>query len=147
MEIPAQGGASECLTGKYDADELTANSADIQAAARAIETGLALLPDPMRAAPILSRRLTIPQNTWLAETGLLALPRSETELVTSDALSCVQAGEPIPPFISVRDAAVSWATFASPAESRAYLAAIWNRLSEKERQGFVRAAKKKSRQS
>ncbi len=77
--------------------------------------------------------------------ALRSLPPYAAEELDEATLADLRTGEPVPPFISLRDEARDWATFASPGELKAYLGAIWGRLPEAERQGFLRAVRPKRR--
>ncbi len=137
MKCPTvgDGGADAEFQG-----QLPKNSRDtynLQAGLALIERGLRLLPETDKAASIMCRRLTIDQNRWLARTALSALPRNEAEVVANEALNWVQAGEPVTSFMSVRDAAASWALFASRPERCHYLAAIWGQLGDDDRRRFL----------
>ena len=141
MENPAQGGVSECRSGRLDTPDDTRKTHGPQAAARAIEAGLVCLPDACDMAFILRRRLDLPERIWLAASSLLSLPPGDAEQLSEAVLHDLRAGSPIPPFTTLRQEARDWAAFASPGELRAYLGACWNRLGASERQGFLRAAR------
>ena len=139
MKNPATGGAP-CRSGEIDGTEYTRSTHDPQAAARAIEAGLIYLPDACDMAAILRRRLDLPECIWLAASAKIALPPNEAEELSEAVLHDLRAGPPIPPFMSIRDAAASWATFASRAERCHYLAAAWGQLSPDDRRRFLRRA-------
>ena len=80
-----------------------------------------------------------------AATALRSLPADAAEELAEAVLHDLREGEPVPPFINLRDEARDWATFASPGELKAYFSAIWNRLPEAERTGFLSAARPKRR--
>ena len=145
MENPAQGGVSECRTGWLDTPDDTRPILDLQAAGRAIEAGLVCLPDACDLAVILRRRLDLPERIWLAASSLLSLPPDEAEELSEAALHDLRAGPPTVWFWSLRDEARDWALFASRAELRAYMAACWQRLPDRDRSGFLRTVRKKRR--
>ena len=143
---PADGGEIVGIEAcQMNALAPNAPKIDPQAAARAIGAGLICLPDACDMAFILRRRLGLPERIWLAISSLLALPPDDAEELAEAALHDLRAGPPIPPFMSIRDAAMSWATFASRGELRAYLGAIWGRLPDAERTSFLGAARPKRR--
>ncbi len=72
MENPARGGASECLTGKYDTKKFTAKPTDIQSVCRAVADGLTCLPDHRDFTAILLRSLDPPQWSWIAAKNIPA---------------------------------------------------------------------------
>ena len=72
-------------------------------------------------------------------TAMLSLDRDIAETLAEATLCDACEGEPVPPFTTVREEARDWATFASPGELKAYLAAIWNRLPDSERDSFLSA--------
>jgi len=123
----------------------TAPTTNTQAAVRAIGAGLVYLPHPTDLAFILHQRLDLPERIWLAISSLLSLPPDDAEELAECVLCDLRAGPPLVTFWSVRDDAREWAMFASPAELRAYMAACWQRLSEADRKGFLRAARPKRR--
>ncbi|MDH3668008.1 MAG: hypothetical protein OEN23_13865 [Paracoccaceae bacterium] len=132
------------------------NGHDLQAGLRAVKAALRVLADPRDLARILprdlarihpldlawiqSRRFTLEQNELLARSSLGALRRADTEAVCEEMLGLVRFGEPIPPLFSYRDEARTWAFFASPAERRAYMAAIWDQLDDNDRRCFLKRA-------
>jgi hypothetical protein len=71
-----------------------------------------------------------------ASAAMMALDPDTAEELAESTLCDLRAGEPIPPFTTLREEARDWATFASPGELRAYLGAIWNRLPDSERDSF-----------
>ncbi len=140
MENPAQGGVSECRSGKLDNPDDTRPTFDTQAAARAIEAGLVCLPDACDLAVILRRRLDLPERIWLAASSLLALPPDTAEELAEAVLHDLRAGPPLVTFWSVRDEARDWAFFASRGERCHYLAAAWGEISPDDRRRFLRRA-------
>ncbi len=140
MENPAQGGVSECRSGKLDNPDDTRPTFDTQAAARAIEAGLVCLPDACDLAVILRRRLGLPERIWLGASSLMALPPDTAEELAEAALRDLRAGPPTVWFLSLRDEARDWAMFASRAEHCHYLAAAWGQLSPDDRRRFIRRA-------
>ena len=80
-----------------------------------------------------------------AAAALRSLPPDAAEELAETTLHDLREGVPVPPFFSLRDEARNWASLASPGELKAYLGAIWGRLPEAERQGFLRAARPKRR--
>ena len=123
----------------------TAPTTNTQAAVRAIGAGLVYLPHPTDLTFILHQRLDLPERIWLAISSLLSMPPDDAEELAEAALHDLRVGEPVPPFDELRTEARDWAAFASPGELKAYLGAIWGRLPEAERQGFLRAARPKRR--
>lgn len=94
----------------------------------AVETGRALADDEQAVADTLT--------AWLTEVELMVFAEAV-------ALAFRQAGPPVPPLLDdIREEARLWASWASAAERRAYMAACWHRLSEKDRSAFLRAAPK-----
>lgn len=91
---------------------------------------------------VLRARLGPVERGGLAIASLWALDADEVEHLAATALANIRAGEPVPPFLSPRDEARDWAAWASPAEHRAYLGACWHRLPDKDRSGFLKAARK-----
>lgn len=85
----------------------------------ALETARALADDPDAAAALAA---------WLDPAEIAALARAG-------------AGMPIPPLDDIRAEAKLWASWATPAERRAYIAAIWNVLPRPDRSGFLAAAR------
>ena len=77
--------------------------------------------------------------------ALRSLPPGVAEELAEATLADLRTGVPVPPFISLRDEARNWASLASPGELKAYLAAIWGRLPEAERQSFMSAIRSKLR--
>ncbi len=145
MENPAQGGVSECHACRLDTPDDTRESHDPQAAVRAIGAGLVYLPHPTDLAFILHQRLDLPERIWLAISSLLSLPPDDAEELAECVLCDLRAGPPLVTFWSVRDDARDWAIFASPAELRAYMAACWQRLPDRDRGGFLRTLRQKRR--
>ena len=80
-----------------------------------------------------------------AAAALRSLSRDDAEELAEAVLHDLREGEPVPPFDELRTEARDWAAFASPGELKAYLGAIWGRLPEAERQGFLRAVRPKRR--
>jgi len=140
QENPAGCGVLGDGSGKFDSAEFTASAHNPQAAARAIAAGLICLPHPTDLAFILRRRLDLPERIWLAASALMALPPDTAEELAEATLHDLRAGPPIPPFLSIRDEAQSWATFASRVERCHYLAAAWGELSPDDRKSFLRRA-------
>ena len=143
MKKAAPVGSGAGLEGHEKRANFTPDIANTQASVRALGVGLLLMPDPLAAAPIFSCHLHVQQNLWLAETSLNALPRDMTEMLASEARLWISAGRPIPPLFSYADEARDWTFFATLAERRAYLAAVWNRMPATERKSFLRAACKR----
>jgi hypothetical protein len=125
---------------KHHTNNANRNAHNQQAACRAIEAGLVYLPDACDMAFILRRRLDLRQRTWLAASAMLALPADTAEQLSEAVLHDLRAGPPVPPFMSIREAAMSWAAFASRPEKCHYLAAVWDRLSDNDRTRFLRRA-------
>jgi hypothetical protein len=69
---------------------------------------------------------------------LMALPADTAEQLSEAVLHDLRAGPPVPSFMSIREAAMSWAAFASRAEACHYLAAIWDKLDGADRGRFLR---------
>ena len=92
---------------------------------------------------IFRARLSPMERLCLASAGMLALDPGTAEELAESVLYDARQGAPVPPFTTLREEARDWATFASPSELRAYLAACWNRLSQAERVGFLRATSRK----
>lgn len=86
---------------------------------------------------LLALRLDWPRCFLLATGGLMALPPEDREAVAATVLADLRAGQPIPPFMDLRDDARDWAGWASTAERRAYLAATWNALADHDRRAFM----------
>ena len=84
-------------------------------------------------------------ETQRVAAALRSLPPDAAEELAETTLHDLREGVPVPPFFSLRDEARNWASLASPGELKAYLGAIWGRLPEAERQGFLRAARPKRR--
>ncbi len=84
-------------------------------------------------------------ETQRVAAALRSLAPDVAEELAEAALADLREGVPVPPFFSLRDEARNWASLASPGELKAYLGAIWGRLPEAERQGFLRAARPKRR--
>ncbi len=80
-----------------------------------------------------------------AAAALRSLPPDVAEELAEAILADLREGVPVPPFFSLRDEARNWASLASPGELKAYLGAIWGRLPEAERQGFLCAVRPKRR--
>ncbi|MGR3717819.1 MAG: hypothetical protein ACU0B1_13860 [Thermohalobaculum sp.] len=123
----------------------TVPTTNTQAATRAIEAGLVYLPHPTDLTFILHQRLDLPERIWLAISSLLSLPPDDAEELAECVLCDLRAGPPLVTFWSVRDDARDWAIFASPAELRAYMAACWQRLPDRDRGGFLRTLRQKRR--
>jgi hypothetical protein len=87
-------------------------------------------------ALIWRRHLGPIERLALASAGMLSLDRDTAETLAEATLCDACEGEPIPPFTNLREEARDWAIFASPGELKAYLAAIWNRLPDSERDSF-----------
>jgi len=96
-----------------------------------------------RLAYIFRARLDPVERLCLALAGMMALDPGTAEALAEATLYDARQGAPVPPFTTLREEAHDWATFASPSELRAYLAASWNRLSQAEREGFLRATSRK----
>jgi len=134
--------------------KMTARVAD---AARALVCALQILPvagEPGHPSPgrlaaqlayIFRARLDPMEQLCLASAGMMALNPDTAEALAEATLYDARRGTPVPPFDGLRTEARDWAAFASPGEGRAYLAACWNRLSEAERQGFLRATSQKQK--
>ena len=84
-------------------------------------------------------------ETQRVAAALRSLPPDAAEELAETTLHDLREGVPVPPFFSLRDEARNWASLASPGELKAYLSAIWGRLPEAERQGFLRAVRPKRR--
>jgi len=147
MENPAMGGALQRHASRRDTQEYTRTAKDPQAAGRAISAGLVCLADACDMAFILRRRLDLPERIWLAASAMMSLPPDDVEVLAEAVLHDLRAGPPTVTFWSVRDEARDWATFASPGELRTYLTACWHRLPDRDRRGFLRAARSKARAS
>ena len=68
---------------------------------------------------------------------MLALSAEEAHLIIEAKLADDCAGMPPPYFLNLCTEAQSWAAFAALQELTAYLAAIWQRLPESEREKFL----------
>ena len=64
----------------------------------------------------------------------------QEDAILDNVLHDLRAGQPVAPFMSIREAAMSWVEFASRAEGCHYLAAIWEKLPDDDRQRFLRRA-------
>jgi hypothetical protein len=108
-----------------------------------IETGRALGDDEQAVADTLVAWLSPAERVALAAGALLALSPATARAVCETFLAEHRAGEPVPAFLEdVRAEARLWASWASPAELRAYLAACWHRLPQRDRSAFLKAARK-----
>jgi len=141
----ARRGAGADLRFGQPGQHSTAPKCEIQAAARAIGAGLLILPDAMDMSRILRRSLDRPQGLWLAASAIMALPADIAEELAEATLHDLRAGPPTPPFDGLRNEARGWASFASPGEVKAYFAACWQRLPDRDRRGFLRAVRQKRR--
>ena len=94
-------------------------------------------------AYIFRARLGPMEQLCLTSSGMMALDSGIAEALAEATLCDARQGTPVTPFDGARASARDWAAFASPGEVRAYLAACWNRLSEAERKGFLRATSQK----
>jgi hypothetical protein len=110
---------------------------------RAVEEPGQMTPGELAAglARILRACLGPCERLTVASAAMLALDRDTAEQLAEATLHDLRAGSPVPPFATLHEAARDWATFASPEELKAYLGAIWGRLPEAERQGFLSAAR------
>jgi hypothetical protein len=133
------GNGGEGLA-EHDNHNANRNAHNQQAACRAIEAGLIALPDACDTAFILRRRLDLRERLWLAASSIMALPADTAEQLAEAVLHDLRAGPPAPPFMSIRDAAMSWAAFASRPEKCHYLAAIWDKLPDNDQTRFIRRA-------
>ena len=91
-------------------------------------------------ADVLCARLDPTERGWLLMTAAKA-----AEPANLDALAVAvveSAGPPLPTLSDIRAEARDWAAWASGAELRAYLAACWHRLPDKDRATFLKAARK-----
>ena len=123
----------------------------------AIGSALSLLPvagEPGYPSPgelaaglamVLRARLGPCERLGFASAGMLSLDRDDAEELAEATLHDLRAGPPVPPFLDMREDARDWATFASPAELRAYMAACWQRLPDRDRGGFLHTARRKRR--
>ena len=109
---------------------------------QAVETARALADDEQAVADTFTAWLTPAERVALAAGALLALSPTTATSVCETFLAEHRAGEPVPPLDDIRAEARLWASWAAPAELRAYLAACWHRLSEKDRSAFLKAARK-----
>jgi hypothetical protein len=97
-------------------------------------------------AAVAERLVAQARGATIAESGtrmkaacdaFAALDHDEQRAFANRISETCQAGEPPPPFNSLRDEAANWVALASAAELGAYLAAIWRRINQKQRQGFL----------
>jgi hypothetical protein len=141
MKTPATGGGVlDSRSGEFDRAEFTLLTHQTQRAGRAIAAGLTCLPRPVDMGFILRCRLDLRQRIWLAASSMMALPADTAEQLSEAVLHDLRTGPPVPPFMSIREASMSWAAFASRAEACHYLAAIWGQLSDDDRGRFLRRA-------
>jgi len=133
-------GALSAMAGGPIAAQFIHVPANIHRAANAISVGLHLLPDARGLALILRARLGLERRLWLAAACLWSLEAETAEALAEATLNDLQCGPPGIPFLDVRNEARDWADWASPGELRAYMAACWNRLSDRDRQTFIRRA-------
>ena len=96
-------------------------------------------------AMVVRARLGPRERLGFAIAGMLSLDRAVAEKLAEAILHDLRSGPPVPPFLDMREDARSWATFASPAELRAYMAACWQRLPDRDRGGFLRTVRHKRR--
>ena len=88
----------------------------------AVETGRALTDDPQAVADALT--------AWLTEDELDVFAEAV-------GIACRKAGTPVPPMDGLAAEAALWADWASPEEIKAYFAACWHRLPQKNRHAFA----------
>lgn len=81
------------------------------------------------------------ERLTLASAAMMALDAKDAERLAVAALGDLRRGPPLPPFTDLRAEARLWAEWASPAERRAYMAATWHLLPERDRLAFLRAAR------
>lgn len=129
----------------------------LERAINSLTAGLRVLPDigepgypsayefATELAVTLSIRLRSSERMILATAAILSLDRANAEELAETTISHLRTGLPVAPFTTLREEARNWAALASPGELRAYLGAIWGRLSEAERVSFLRAARPKQR--
>ena len=98
------------------------------------------MPDACNMAAICRRRLDLPERIWLVASAMLAVPADTAEELSEAVLHDLRDGPPVPPFMSIREAAMSWAAFASRSEKCHYLAAVWDKLPDNDRTRFIRRA-------
>lgn len=92
------------------------------------------------AADILRDHLNREERGWLLMATAQAAEPIDLEAL---AIAIVEsAGPPVPALSDIRAEARDWAGWASSVEIRAYLAASWHRLSQKDRSAFLKAARK-----
>ena len=96
-------------------------------------------------AMVVRARLGPCERLGFASAGMLSLDRGDAEELAEAALHDLRAGPPTVWFWSLRDEARDWALFASRAELRAYMAACWQRLPDRDRGGFLRTVRQKRR--
>lgn len=96
-------------------------------------------------ATIFRARLAPMERLTIASAAMMALDLDAAEELAEATLRDLCAGSPITPFTTLREEARDWATFASQGELRAYLGAIWGRMPEAEKAGFLSAARPKRR--
>lgn len=133
-------GAVSAMAGGPIAAQFIRLPANIQRVAHAIGVALHILPEAGGLALIIRARLARGQRRWLASECLWSLDAETAEALAEAVLHDLRGGPPGVPFLDVHSEARDWASWASPGELRAYLAACWNRLSDRDRQAFMRRA-------
>lgn len=130
---------------------------DIARAARAVGLATDLVPARGQAGHLgggdlalslsncLRHNLDLDQLMIGASAFLFALPAHAVENLIAAVHSDLTAGEPIPPLFNYADEAQTWACFASPAEKRTYMAAIWNATPQEERDSFIKTVRSRRR--
>jgi hypothetical protein len=99
-------------------------------------------PGPLvsEIADVWQHRLCAHERGFLLMVGARAAEPDNLDALAMAVLD--RAGPPIPPFNNMQAEARLWAAEASPAERRAYAAAIRDRMSERERAAFFAATRK-----
>ncbi len=85
---------------------------------------------------VASVRLSVFERAGLAVAALKSLPDHHALMTAAAVIGA--AGEPLPPFLGGMDDARAWASWASPAELRAYALACFEAMTPKDQAAFFR---------